>query len=83
MLTNTTLLARELAVISSVEEFCKNIDPKSCASVLDDLFFDFVGSESSDDTPTENRARVVHAYRMMKFLIDQIESNQETEVCDD
>jgi hypothetical protein len=72
---NNTNQATNLASQSIIENFVSKVDPKECAEVLDDLFFEWVGSEVSDGTFSEYRASVVHVYRQIKDLLSKMESN--------
>ena len=76
MFTNTNQAA-PAATPTVFTNFVRNIDPRQCSEVLDELFFEWVGSEGSDDTGSEYRASVVHIYRQMKDLLLGIEKSQE------
>ena len=80
---NTPLLAHEAVLLDSVREFTKNADPKDCQSILDELFFNFVSSEASDNMDSSGRAHLVHSYRMLKSLLTTIEQNSKMEVSHD
>lgn len=76
----TPVLPREANLLSSVASFAREADPQECAKILDELFFEWIGSEGSDGTESTYRARVAASYRQMKSLMDSIHANATTEV---
>lgn len=77
---NTPILDREAKILASVQSFNQNISNKVCSDVLDELFFEWVGSESSSDTTSEYRSKVAYAYREMKALLASLEKNSVQEI---
>lgn len=82
MFTNTKP-ATTVANSSIVADFVKNTDPAQCSAILDELFFEWIGSEGSDDTDKNYRAKVAHNYRQLKDLLAGIRSVQTEEVAND
>ena len=83
MFTNTPLLDREAKILDTVQSFTRNISADDCAEVLDELFFEWVGSDASSDTSRDYRSRVAFAYRQMKSLLCEINTNSSQEVAHD
>lgn len=72
---NIPILGREEKILQSVQLFTKQVEVPECSSVLDDLFFEWIGSESCDSTDSEYRSKVVYNYRILKSLLTCINSN--------
>jgi len=80
MITSESAIFGQHKKAELVSSLSREVDLKETSQILDDLFFSWVGSEDSDNTESEYRAKVVFHYRQLSQFFKSAENAHRMEV---
>lgn len=80
MITSDSAIFGQHKKAELVSNLSKEVDLIETSQILDNLFFSWVGSEDSDGTDSEYRAKVVYHYRQLTKFFKQAENAHRMEV---